>query len=166
MPFNKFVEPDFPHIVEIIVPKTGKSGKLDAMNDFHVRHSIKPHRTHGRYKDGWRYSCWCFADRETAEAFATKFAKEGRTSRYKRRAGVREVEKCFPDFVETDVPLGGFGNRLDAMYEFHTRHGVRAINSTGRRGENGRYYVRWCFADPALAEASQVSSDRPRMKTG
>jgi hypothetical protein len=52
MPFNKFVERDFPHIVEIIVPKTGKSGKLDAMNDFHVRHTIKPHRTHGRYKDG------------------------------------------------------------------------------------------------------------------
>jgi hypothetical protein len=79
--------------------------------------------------------------------------RKDETSRYKRRAGVREVEKCFPYFVETDVPLGGFGNRLDAMYEFHTRHGVRAINSTGRRGENGRYYVRWCFADPALAEA-------------
>jgi hypothetical protein len=101
MPFNKFVERDFPHIVEIIVPRPGKGGKLDD----------------------------------------------------KRRAGVREVEKCFPYFVETDVPLGGFGNRLDAMYEFHTRHSVRAINSTGRRGENGRYYVRWCFADPALAEA-------------
>jgi hypothetical protein len=80
MPFNKFVERDFPHIVEIIVPKTGKSSKLDAMNDFHVRHSIKPHRTHGRYKDGCRYIRWCFADRETAEVVCNKVC-EGRAKR-------------------------------------------------------------------------------------
>jgi hypothetical protein len=57
-----------------------------------------------------------------------------------------------PHIVETDVPRGGFGKRLDAMYEFHTRRGVRAINSTGRHDENGRYYVRWRFADLALAD--------------
>jgi hypothetical protein len=77
MPFNKFVERDFPHIVEIIVPKTGKSSKLDAMNDFHVRHSIKPHRTHGRYKDGWRYIRWCFADREQPKRLQQSLRRKG-----------------------------------------------------------------------------------------
>ena len=37
------------------------------------------------------------------------------------------------DIVETIVPLGGFGKTLDAMLEFRTRNGIRAINSTGRR---------------------------------
>jgi hypothetical protein len=39
------------------------------------------------------------------------------------------------------------------MLEFHTRNEIRAINSTGRRDENRRDYIRWCFADPAIAEA-------------
>jgi hypothetical protein len=38
------------------------------------------------------------------------------------------------------------------MFDFHARHGIRAINSTGRRDENGRDIIRWCFADPKLAE--------------
>jgi hypothetical protein len=74
-------------------------------------------------------------------------------SRYKGRTSPKSIERDFPHIVETIVPEGGFGKRLDAMYEFHARHGVRAINSTGRRDENGRDYIRWCFADPGLAAA-------------
>ena len=51
------------------------------------------------------------------------------------------------------VPEGGFGRTLDAMFDFHARHGIRAIKSTGRRDENGRDIIWWCFADPKLAEA-------------
>ena len=59
-------------------------------------------------------------------------------SRYKGRTSPKSIERDFPHIVETIVPLGGFGKTLDAMLEFHTRNGIRAINSTGRRDENGR----------------------------
>jgi hypothetical protein len=42
------------------------------------------------------------------------------------------------------------------MFEFHTRNGIRAINSTGRRDENGRDYIRWCFADREIAAAFAI----------
>jgi hypothetical protein len=53
------------------------------------------------------------------------------------------------------------------MYEFHTRRGVRTINSTGRRDENGRYYVHWRFADPALADtfAIEFNAQEKRSKS-
>ena len=35
-------------------------------------------------------------------------------------------------FVDMVIPLGGFGNRLDTMYEFHDRHGIEA-----KRGQDG-----------------------------
>jgi hypothetical protein len=54
------------------------------------------------------------------------------------------------------VPLGGLGKTLDAMLEFHNRNGIRAINSTGRRDENGRDYIRWCCADQEIAAAFAV----------
>ena len=34
----------------------------------------------------------------------------------------KAVEQDFPHFVDMVVPPGGLGKRLDAMYEFHTRH--------------------------------------------
>jgi hypothetical protein len=74
-------------------------------------------------------------------------------SRYKGRANPKSIERDFPHIVEMRVPEGGFGKKLDAMYEWHTRRSIRAINSTGRRDETGRDIIRWCFADRALAEA-------------
>jgi hypothetical protein len=74
-------------------------------------------------------------------------------SRYKGRTSPNSIERDFPHIVEMIVPEGGFGKALDAMYDFHARHGIRAINSTGRRDENGRDYIRWCFADRGLAAA-------------
>ena len=74
-------------------------------------------------------------------------------SRYKGRTSSKAIERDFPHIVETIVPPGGLGKTLDAMFEFHTRNGIRAINSTGRRDENGRDYIRWCFADREIAAA-------------
>ena len=74
-------------------------------------------------------------------------------TRYKGRASPKAIEREFPHIVEMIVPEGGFGRTLDAMFDFHARHSIRAINSTGRRDENGRDIIRWCFADPKLAEA-------------
>ena len=74
-------------------------------------------------------------------------------ARYKGRTSLKSLEQDFPHIVEMIVPEGGFGRTLDAMFDFHARHSIRAINSTGQRDGNGRTYIRWCFADPALAEA-------------
>jgi hypothetical protein len=73
-------------------------------------------------------------------------------TRYKGRQSAKAVEKDFPHFVDTVVPLGGLGNTLDAMYEFHTRHGIRPQRGQGRHDANGSV-IRWCFADLAIAEA-------------
>ena len=40
-------------------------------------------------------------------------------SRYKGRTDPKEIEKAFPHIVEMIVPLGGFGMKLDDMYEWH-----------------------------------------------
>jgi hypothetical protein len=74
-------------------------------------------------------------------------------SRYKGRQSAKAIERDFPHIVETVVPKGGLGKTLDAIHEFHKRHGIEAHTGKGRRDKNGRDYIRWCFADPALAEA-------------
>jgi hypothetical protein len=50
------------------------------------------------------------------------------------------------------VPEGGFGGRLNAMHDWHDARGIPAVRGQSRR-ENGRDYIRWCFANPAVAEA-------------
>jgi hypothetical protein len=42
-------------------------------------------------------------------------------SRYKGRASPKSLERNFPHIVEMRVPLGGFGAKLDAMHEWHTK---------------------------------------------
>jgi len=49
------------------------------------------------------------------------------------------------------VPLGGFGSKLNAMHQWHEARGIPALNSTGRRDENNRDIIRWCFADSEMA---------------
>ena len=72
-------------------------------------------------------------------------------TRYKGRPSAKSIERDFPHIVEMIVPEGGFGTRLNAMYEWHSARGIRAINSTGRRNENGRDHIRWCIADADTA---------------
>jgi hypothetical protein len=37
---------------------------------------------------------------------------------YKGRQNAKAVERDFPHLVDIVVPLGGFGSKLDAMYDF------------------------------------------------
>ena len=60
------------------------------------------------------------------------------------------TERAFPYIVEMLVPEGGFGPELDAMHQFHARHGIQVQRGRNRR-EDGRDYIRWCFADPGVA---------------
>jgi hypothetical protein len=68
-------------------------------------------------------------------------------SSYKGRQNAKGIELDFPHFVDIVVPLGGFGAKLDAMYDFHTRRGNRSAVMGGMM--NGSV-LRWCFADPAI----------------
>jgi hypothetical protein len=45
-------------------------------------------------------------------------------SRYKGRTGPKAIEQAYPHIVEMIVPLGGFGKKLDAMYEWHRVRGI------------------------------------------
>ena len=73
-------------------------------------------------------------------------------SRYKGRHSAKAVEQDFPHYVDVVVPEGGLGMTLNAMYDFHARHGIQARRGHGRHGDGGSV-IRWCFADPALAAA-------------
>jgi hypothetical protein len=64
----------------------------------------------------------------------------------------KEVEQDFPHFVDIAVPLGGLGSKLAAMYDFHARHRISPKRGHGRRDDKGGA-IRWCFADPQLADA-------------
>jgi hypothetical protein len=79
-------------------------------------------------------------------------------SRYKGRANPKAIERDFPHIVEMRVPLGGFGSKLNAMHRWHEARGIRAIHSTGRRDENNRDIIRWCFADPAARDLAPLSN--------
>ena len=74
-------------------------------------------------------------------------------TRYKGRTNAKLFERDFPHHVEIVVPSGGLGKTLDAMYEFHSRHGIQAKRGQGRRDEVGEDIIRWCFADPAIAKS-------------
>jgi hypothetical protein len=70
----KSIERNFPHIVEMLVPE-GDFGKwLDAMYEFHARQGIQVQRGCSRRDKSGRYRIrWCFADADTAAAFASQF---------------------------------------------------------------------------------------------
>jgi hypothetical protein len=74
-------------------------------------------------------------------------------SRYKGRQNANAVERDFPHIVEMAIPDGGFGDRLDAMHDWHLARGIQAKHGQGRRDERGQYFIRWCFADPAMAKS-------------
>jgi len=73
-------------------------------------------------------------------------------SRYKGRTDPKEIEKAFPQIVQMIVPLGGFGKKLDDMYEWHGARDIEAMRGCGWRDETGRFYVRWCFANLITAQ--------------
>jgi hypothetical protein len=73
-------------------------------------------------------------------------------SRYKGRQNAKAVEQDFPHYVDVVVPEGGFGMKLNAMYDFYARHGIQPKRGCGRHDANGSV-IRRCFADPAIADA-------------
>lgn len=66
------------------------------------------------------------------------------------------VERAYAFHVDMRVPPGGLGNRLDAMYDFHTQQSVTMRRGVGRR-EDGCDIIRWCFADAEVARKFATS---------
>jgi hypothetical protein len=62
-------------LLRTVVPERGLRSRRVAIMDFHARNGIKPYPKE-RYNDDCQYIRWHFADREIAETFAAKFAKE------------------------------------------------------------------------------------------
>ena len=81
-------------------------------------------------------------------------------TRYKGRQSAKAVEQDFPYHVDMAVLPGGLGNRLDAMYEFHARHGIKPQRGHGRHDANGSV-IRWCFADKETADEFAKRFNRP-----
>jgi hypothetical protein len=52
--------------------------------------------------------------------------------RCKTRTSAQAIEKDFPHIVEMIVPLGGFGRKLDDMYEWHRARGIEAMRGCVR----------------------------------
>ena len=77
-------------------------------------------------------------------------------SGYKGRTSPKSIERNFPHIVEMLVPEGDFGKWLDAMYEFHVRHGIKPQRGHGKHDAQGAV-VRWCFADKAMADSFRAS---------
>jgi hypothetical protein len=69
-------------------------------------------------------------------------------ARYKARSGPKHN---YPHIIEIAIPPGGLGRRLDAMHNFCAECGIRGRALTHRK--EGEFYIRWCFAYPAMAAA-------------
>jgi hypothetical protein len=63
------------------------------------------------------------------------------------------TERDFPHIVEIELPLDGFDVGLSR--EMATFHHLRNIRSRfgRRRSRADQFYCRWCFSDPAVADA-------------
>jgi hypothetical protein len=57
--------------------------------------------------------------------------------RYTGKTSIRHIEQAFPYIVETGIPDGGLGTRLDIMFQWHRARGLDVMNGRGR-DENGR----------------------------
>jgi hypothetical protein len=77
--------------------------------------------------------------------------------RHKGARSKSQVDRDFPHQVEIDIPEGGLGKRLGAMDAYCRARGFdHATRGVGHvLADRQRDGVRWCFTDPAHAEAFQ-----------
>ena len=73
-------------------------------------------------------------------------------SRYKGRANTKAIEQAYPHIVEMIVPLGGFGRKLDDMYEWHRGRGIRINADAAGATRMAMITFRWCFANVITAQ--------------
>jgi hypothetical protein len=54
-------------------------------------------------------------------------------TRYKGRPDAKSLARDFPHIVEMLLPPTGFGNRLNAMFDWHTANGIESQRGPERR---------------------------------
>ena len=74
-------------------------------------------------------------------------------SRYKGAVKPEFNERNFPNLVLMAVPGSGFRRLTDEFESFHCERDIQTRHGRGRRDDDGGFYVTWCFADPAHANA-------------
>jgi hypothetical protein len=79
-------------------------------------------------------------------------SKGDAVTRRKGETTARMIERAFPHIVELPLPSGGFRERSADIAGFHSDRGIEPRRGRGRVDE-GQWYVRYCFADPAHADA-------------
>jgi hypothetical protein len=73
---TSLVEREFPHHVEMIVPRGGFGKRLDQMHKWHRDRNIKPRFGRGRRDANNRdHVTWCFADAAMADSFRASFLR-------------------------------------------------------------------------------------------
>jgi len=81
-------------------------------------------------------------------------------NRYKGCASLKENEAKFPHHIDMMVPESGFGSLLNAMHDWHDGRSIETVRGQSRH-ENGRYIIRWCFADLVTAALFQKEFGQP-----
>ena len=72
--------------------------------------------------------------------------------RRKGEVTARMNERDYPYIVELPLPSGGFRSQSDDMLAFHRQRGIEPRRGRGWHDDE-QYYVRYCFAEPAHADA-------------
>jgi hypothetical protein len=85
-------------------------------------------------------------------------------TRRKAEITARMNEQDYPHLVELALPPGGFRSMSDAMLAFHRERGIQIRRGQGRH-DDGQFYVRYCFADPAHADAFRDRFGGERLTT-
>jgi hypothetical protein len=73
-------------------------------------------------------------------------------TRRKGEITARMNERDFPHIVELPLPSSGFRSKSDDILAFHRERGIERRRGRGWHDDE-QYYVRYCFADPAHADA-------------
>jgi hypothetical protein len=76
-------------------------------------------------------------------------------SRYKGRTDPKDIEKTYPHIVEMIVPSGGFGKRLNHMYDFHAHNSLRARDAHRSVTPAQPYFSRSSSNNSCLLENSR-----------
>ena len=77
--------------------------------------------------------------------------------------GSTELNEISRSFVDMVVPAGGLGNKLDAMYEFHARHGIKPQRGQGQRSKRLRDACSRAKTQKLIAQPTKRATAIPSM---
>jgi hypothetical protein len=74
---TSLIERDYPHRVEMMVPRGGFGKRLDEMHEWHHARSIRAKFGRSRRdNNNHDYVTWCFSDKAMADSFRASFVRK------------------------------------------------------------------------------------------